>query len=195
MSARYSKTSSRGRSMVMLSSTGSTTPGVLPRTNADGALVLRRAHELGPLRSVAAARAAQLADDRLGIVVDALAHQGGPVAVGAQRPLLGEQADALAQQGPLDGGRRRAGNHVCSASPPGTNALPNRPSGRDPIDLPVSFNAGGRVAGTAHARARGETDGRTHAQRSGGDRHAAAQRRRLGAAHPGAVPDSGSSTP
>src|SRR3954454_20605839 len=111
MSARYSKTSSRGRSMVMLSSTGSTTPGVLPRTHADGALVLRRAHELGPLGSVAAARAAQLADDRLGVVVDALAHQRGPVAVGAQRPLLGEQADALAQQGPLDGGRRRAGTN------------------------------------------------------------------------------------
>src|SRR4051794_10833678 len=111
MSARYSKTSSRGRSMVMLSSTGSTAPGVLPRTNANGALVLRRAHELRPLRRVAAARAAQLADDRLGIVVDPLADQRGAMAVGAQRPLLGEQADALAQQRPLDGGRRRAGNH------------------------------------------------------------------------------------
>src|SRR3954462_4760268 len=110
MSARYSKTSSRGRSMVMSSSTGSTTPGVLPNgggSDANGPLVLRRAHELGPLGGSAAPRTAQLAHDRLGVEVDALADQRGAMAVRTARPLLDEEPDAPAQQRPLDRGRPR----------------------------------------------------------------------------------------
>src|SRR5215207_4656563 len=109
MSARYSKTSSRGRSIVMVSSTGSTTPGVLPQagsTDADGALVLGRAHQLGPLRGVAAARPAQLADHCLGVEIDTLADQRRAVAVVAAGALVGEQADALSQQRLLDRRRR-----------------------------------------------------------------------------------------
>src|SRR6185436_10681756 len=114
MSARYSNTSSRGRSIVMLSSTGSTAPGVLPdaaRTDPDGPLVLRRAHELAALRGSPAARPAQLADDRLRVEVDPLADQRRAVAVRATGPFVGEEPDALAQQRLRDRCRRGGGKH------------------------------------------------------------------------------------
>src|SRR5215218_8389938 len=106
MSARYSKTSSRGRSMLIVSSRGSTAPGVLPASDANGALVLGRAHELGALRGLAAARAAELADDPLGVQVDPLADQRGAVAVDAAGALAGELLDALAQQRALEAAQR-----------------------------------------------------------------------------------------
>src|SRR3954451_15584569 len=99
MSARYSKTSSRGRSIVMVSSTGSTDPGVLPdaaRTDPDGPLVLRRAHQLGALGSSPAPRPAQLADDRLRVEIDPLADQRRAVAVGAAWSFVGQEPDASA---------------------------------------------------------------------------------------------------
>src|SRR6187455_1424571 len=100
MSARYSKTSSRGRSMLMDSSMGSTAPAVLPlqTAHADRAGVLRRAHELRGLRSLAATRPAELADDPLAVEIDALADQRRAVAMNAERAFVGECSDALAQQ-------------------------------------------------------------------------------------------------
>src|SRR3954453_14269666 len=98
MSARYSKTSSRGRSMVIESSMGSTAPAVLPAgghaAHPDGPLVLGRAHELGRLWRLAAARAAELADDPLAVEVDPLAHQRRAVAV-TQRARASASAPTL----------------------------------------------------------------------------------------------------
>src|ERR1700712_2380364 len=104
MSARYSKTSSRGRSIVMDSSMGSTDPAVLPlqAPDADRARVLRRAHELRGLRGLTATRPAQLADDPLAVQVDALADQRRAVAMNAERALVRECSNTLAQQRELE---------------------------------------------------------------------------------------------
>jgi hypothetical protein len=104
MSARYSKTSSRGRSMLISSSMGSTTPAVLPlqTAHAHRAGVLRRAHELTRAWSLAAARPAELADDPLAVEIDALADQRRAMAVNAERALVRECSDTLAQERELE---------------------------------------------------------------------------------------------
>ena len=114
MSARYSNTSSRGRSIVMVSSTGSTAPGVLPdaaRTDADGPLVLRRAHELAALRGVrggAAGTARRRSPARRGRPARRPAACGGSARSGAVRRSAARRscAAAPARSGPA--GRRKA---------------------------------------------------------------------------------------
>src|SRR3954453_23029317 len=105
MSTRYSKTSSRGRSMVIESSMGSTTPQYYRRAIAGApgpSAPARRAHELGRPGRLAAARPAQLAHDPLAVEVDPLADQRGAVAVDAAVARLRQRADALAQQRTLE---------------------------------------------------------------------------------------------
>jgi hypothetical protein len=93
--------------MLISSSMGSTAPAVLPlqTAHADRAGVLRRAHELGCAWSLAAARPAELADDALAVEVDALADERRAVAMDAERALVGECSDTLAQERELESGR------------------------------------------------------------------------------------------
>src|SRR4051794_12464533 len=93
--------------MLIVSSTGSTTPGVLPASDADGALVLRRVNELGPLRRLAAPRPAQLADQPLRVDVDPFADERRATAVHAAGAHVGQLLDAPAQQRTLEATRRQ----------------------------------------------------------------------------------------
>src|SRR4051794_21872122 len=96
--------------MVTWSSTGSTRPGMVVRgsrgaasdhavAQAHGLAVLALQDALDADRLPVAARAAQLADDRVGReVVQALAGQRRPAAVGAAGGLVAQGPDALAQE-------------------------------------------------------------------------------------------------
>src|SRR4051795_6308476 len=87
MSARYSKTSSRGRAIVISLTSGSTGPRSLrgrAHPQPDGLPVLGAVHDLRALGGRAAARPAKLADDGAPLVeVDALAHERRAAAVRA----------------------------------------------------------------------------------------------------------------
>src|SRR3954464_3998483 len=87
MSARYSKTSSRGRAIVISLTSASTGPRSLrggAHPQPDGLPALGVVHELRALGGGAAARAAQLADDgAAGVDVDVLADERRAPAVRA----------------------------------------------------------------------------------------------------------------
>src|SRR5689334_5522921 len=108
-SARYSKTSSRGRAIVISTLTGSTarecTRGRSGGPAPDGQPALGVMHDMGALGEVVAPRAAELADERAAAVaVDPLADQRGAPAVVARDPIGGLRTDALAQQLALEVG-------------------------------------------------------------------------------------------
>src|SRR3954471_18876347 len=109
MSARYSKTSSRGLSMFSATETAST-PRILfaaaPFELRDRAR-LRRAHDRAGVRPHRAQRAAQLAHDLCvvpgAVEMDALARQGRPVAVMAVEAIVAQTRDGRAQKCCFDG--------------------------------------------------------------------------------------------
>src|SRR3954452_8187575 len=110
MSGRQSKTSSRGRAIVISLLSGSTGPRSL-RSRAhpqpDGLPVFRVAHDVRALGRRTAPRTAQLADDRARRVhVDALADERRAAAVGAVWAPRFAGPDALAQQLALEVGLR-----------------------------------------------------------------------------------------
>src|SRR3954470_8109784 len=128
MSARYSKTSSRGRAIVISFRSGSTGPRSLrsrAHSQPDGLAVLGVTHDMRSLRRRAAARAAQLADHRAPRVdVHALADEGRPAAVGAVRASRFAGPHALAQQLALEVGLRdpeQALEHAGGVRRGGTN--------------------------------------------------------------------------
>src|SRR6266511_6112066 len=103
MSARYSKTSSRGRAIVISTLTGSTarecTRGPSGGPSPDGESALGVVDDLRALGVVAAPGPAEVADERaVAEAVHALADQRGAPAVVAGGPPGGLCADALAQQ-------------------------------------------------------------------------------------------------
>src|SRR3954470_17928674 len=122
MSARYSKTSSRGRAMTTSAVTGSTR-GILPadlrsggprRDDADGVAALEVAHELDGVRRAAAQRRAQRADRRRAAeAVHALADQWRAAAVGARVASGGQPAHRLAQQCGLQVGLVQGPERAC----------------------------------------------------------------------------------
>src|SRR6478672_7676879 len=102
-SARYSKTSSRGRAIVISTLTGSTarecTRGRSGGPAPDRQPALGVVHDVRALGDVVAPRPAQLADERAAAVaVYALADQRGAPAVVAGGPIGSLRADALAQE-------------------------------------------------------------------------------------------------
>src|SRR3954447_23236399 len=108
MSARYSKTSSRGRAIVISLTSGSTGPRSLrggAHPQPDGVTALGVRHDLRALRGRAAARAAQLAHHRAaGVDVDAFADERGPAAVRAVVASRFAGPHALAQELALEVG-------------------------------------------------------------------------------------------
>ena len=106
MSARYSKTSSRGRAIVTRRSTGSTARGVLPAAPRQAARrrtvvpALGVAHELAsaPARSRRSGRHSSQTSAPSLVAVDALADQRRAAAVRAARRPAASAPDALAQQ-------------------------------------------------------------------------------------------------
>src|SRR6266545_1442313 len=103
MSARYSKTSSRGRAMTISTLTGSTarecTRGPSGGPSPNGVPALGVVDGLRALREVVAPRAAELAHERaVAEEVHALADQGGAPAVVAGGSPGGQSPHALAQQ-------------------------------------------------------------------------------------------------
>src|SRR3954451_17542374 len=108
MSARYSKTTSRGRSIVISLSRGPTQPRSLrsrARPQPDGLPGLGVRHDVRALGRRAAPRAAQLAHDRAPrIDVDAFADEGRATAVGAVASSRFAGPHALAQKLALEVG-------------------------------------------------------------------------------------------
>src|SRR3954463_8371849 len=110
-SARYSKTSSRGRAIVISTLTGSTarecTRGRSGGPAPDGQPALGMMHDVGALGQVVAPRPTQLADERAAAeAVDPLTDQRGAPAVVAGGPIGGPRADAPAPpHAPAVGGR------------------------------------------------------------------------------------------
>src|SRR3954452_7633622 len=119
MSARYSKTSWRGRAMITSALTGSTRrdstrgapsriSGRVPGDAADGVAALEVPHELDGVGLGPALRGAQRADGgRASEAVHALADQRGAAAVRARVAPRRERADRLAQQRRLEVGLRQ----------------------------------------------------------------------------------------
>src|SRR5215210_6021707 len=102
MSARYSKTSSRGRAMVISLTSASTGPRSLrggAHPQPDGVPALGMVHDLRALGRRAAARTTQLAHDgAAGVDVDALPHERGAPAVRAAVASRFAGPHALAQK-------------------------------------------------------------------------------------------------
>src|SRR5436190_19080267 len=103
MSARYSKTASRGRAMTTSTVIGSTGAGVYAAPRVLGGAALDRlaalgvVHDLGALGPPGMARTAQLADERgVAEAVDALADQRRAAAVVAARAVGLQGTHALA---------------------------------------------------------------------------------------------------
>src|SRR5215218_3017908 len=119
MSARYSKTSSRGRSMSTDTVTGSTAGGSLergprpwppaarrsgggPDAQPDGVATLAVRHPLGRHEAPPAVRATQLTDQAPAEAVHELTDERRPPARRAARARRLQRADALAQQAALE---------------------------------------------------------------------------------------------
>src|SRR3954469_19618604 len=98
MSARYSKTSSRGRSITTCAVTGSIRPRILGRDAPHRDLVLGGAHDLLAARRLAPQWPAQLADQPLAVQEHRLADQRRAMAVHAAAPSRGELAHARAHE-------------------------------------------------------------------------------------------------
>src|SRR3954471_14432756 len=108
-SARYSKTSSRGRAIVISTLTGSTarecTRGPSGGPAPDGQPAFGVVHDIGALGQLLSPRSAQLADERAAAeAVHPLTDQGGAPAVMAGGSIGGLRTDALAQQLALEVG-------------------------------------------------------------------------------------------
>src|SRR4051812_29808368 len=136
MSARYSKTSSRGRAMVISLTRASTGPRILrggAHPQPDGVTALGVRHDVRPLGGRAPAGAAQVADHRAARVdVDALADERGAAAVRAVVASRFAGPHALAQELALEVGlgdpqkRLRHGGFVRRAA---TSVLPCKAAG------------------------------------------------------------------
>ena len=176
--------------MVMASSTGSTAPEFYRARAADTDARLCSGERTSSERCGASRRRGRHSSQTsaLGVEVHPLADQRRAVAVVAARARVGRQRRRSCGAARARSGRaaRRRKAWFRESSPWGNKAPSGRQaSGRDPIDRLPIMPTGGRVARTARARVRGETDGSTHAQRSRGDRDPARSAARLGAAHRG----------
>ena len=169
MSARYSKTSSRGRSIVMVRGDGVHGPRSIYGRARTRRVTVRSCS--GECTSSLARRARRGAaggtarrPSRSRVEVDASRRPAACGGSARSRAARRSGARTLLRSSELARSARssESGKHGFGASPWGIKPLPNRPSGRDPIDRPVCIPRwrSGRWNG-ACARQRSRLDGPT----------------------------------